>query len=162
MSVVAVQDLNASTRLTAHNAMMQNLSKKTLREIQTERIKLGEHLGVRNITFCFLNSVKKNFFSRLIFFACVMQMDMNEMTKPWGLEVDRVELILEGVLREPDGGHSGPLIMPPSVPGLEGLTGPIQQLAMHFLNQSQTAASQCSQGDVRALHIFRVIKKISE
>lgn len=89
-------------------------------------------------------------------------MDMNEMTKPWGLEVDRVELILEGVLREPDGGHSGPLIMPPSVPGLEGLTGPIQQLAMHFLSQSQTAASQCSQGDVRALHIFRAIKKISE
>lgn len=85
-----------------------------------------------------------------------MQMDMNEMTKPWGLEVDRVELILEGVLREPDGGHSGPLIMPPSVPGLEGLTGPIQQLAMHFLGQ--TAASQCSQGDVRVLHIFMNIQ----
>lgn len=118
MSVVAVQDLNASTRLTAQNAMMQTLSKKTLREIQTERIKLGEHLG----------------------------MDMNEMTKPWGLEVDRVELILEGVLREPDGGHAGPVIMPPSVPGLEGLAGPIQQLAMHFL--SQTAASQSSQDSV--------------
>lgn len=118
MSVVAVQDLNASTRLTAQNAVMQTLSKKTLREIQTERIKLGEHLG----------------------------MDMNEMTKPWGLEVDRVELILEGVLREPDGGHTGPVIMPPSVPGLEGLTGPIQQLAMHFL--SQTAASQSSQDSV--------------
>ncbi|KAI2648225.1 Stomatin-like protein 1 [Labeo rohita] len=115
MSVVAVQDLNASTRLTSQNAMMQALSKKTLREIQTERIKLGEHLG----------------------------MDMNEMTKPWGLEVDRVELILEGVLREPDGGHSGPVIMPPSVPGLEGLTGPIQQLAMHFL--SQAAAPQSTQ-----------------
>uniref|UniRef100_A0A8C0YDD8 Stomatin (EPB72)-like 1 n=2 Tax=Cyprinus carpio TaxID=7962 RepID=A0A8C0YDD8_CYPCA len=118
MSVVAVQDLNASTRLTAQNAMMQTLSKKTLREIQTERIKLGEHLG----------------------------MDMNEMTKPWGLEVDRVELILEGVLREPDGGHAGHVIMPPSVPGLEGLTGPIQQLAMHFL--SQTAAAQSSQDSV--------------
>lgn len=118
MSVVAVQDLNASTRLTAQNAMMQSLSKKTLREIQTERIKLGEHLG----------------------------MDMNEMTKPWGLEVDRVELMLEGVLRDPDGGQSGPLIMPPSVPGLEGLTGPIQQLAMHFL--SQTAASHTSKDTV--------------
>ncbi|XP_051548694.1 stomatin-like protein 1 [Myxocyprinus asiaticus] len=117
MSVVAVQDLNASTRLTAQNAMMQSLSKKTLREIQTERVKLGEHLG----------------------------MDMNEMTKPWGLEVDRVELILEGVLQDPDGGHSGPFIMPPSVPGLESLTGPIQQLAMHFL--SQTAASETSKGD---------------
>uniref|UniRef100_A0A671N5Y3 Stomatin (EPB72)-like 1 n=1 Tax=Sinocyclocheilus anshuiensis TaxID=1608454 RepID=A0A671N5Y3_9TELE len=78
--------------------------------------------------------------------ACVLQMDMNEMTKPWGLEVDRVELILEGVLREPDGGHAGPVIMPPSVPGLEGLTGPIPQLAMHFL--SQTAASQSSQDSV--------------
>ncbi|KAK7121252.1 hypothetical protein R3I93_022367 [Phoxinus phoxinus] len=137
MSVVAVQDLNASTRLTAHNAMMQNLSKKTLREIQTERIKLGEHLG----------------------------MDMNEMTKPWGLEVDRVELILEGVLREPDGGHSGTLIMPPSVPGLEGLTGPIQQLAMHFLSQSQsqsqTAASQCSQDTVSFADELRSVSAAS-
>ncbi|XP_058263482.1 stomatin-like protein 1 [Hemibagrus wyckioides] len=112
MSVVAVQDLNASTRLTAQNAMTQTLGKRTVREIQTERVKLGEHLG----------------------------MDINDLTKPWGLEVDRVELTLESVLRASDESHSGPLIMPPSLPGLEGLTGPIQQLAMHFLGQS-TAAS---------------------
>ncbi|XP_072529778.1 stomatin-like protein 1 [Salminus brasiliensis] len=110
MSVVAVQDLNASTRLTAQNAMTQSLGKKTVREIQTERVKLGEHLG----------------------------MDMNELTKPWGLEVDRVELTLESVLRAPKEPHSGPFIMPPSVPGLEGLTGPIQQLTMHFLGQNAT------------------------
>lgn len=65
-----------------------------------------------------------------------LQMDINDLTKPWGLEVDRVELTLESVLRAPDESHSGSLIMPPSVPGLEGLTGPIQQLAMHFLGQS--------------------------
>ncbi|XP_027028808.2 stomatin-like protein 1 [Tachysurus fulvidraco] len=112
MSVVAVQDLNASTRLTSQNAMTQTLGKRTVREIQTERVKLGEHLG----------------------------MDINDMTKPWGLEVDRVELTLESVLRAPDESHSGPFIMPPSVPGLEGLTGPIQQLAMHFLGQSTAAA----------------------
>ena len=46
MSVVAVQDLNASTRLTAQNAMTHCLGKKTVREIQTEKIKLGEYLGV--------------------------------------------------------------------------------------------------------------------
>lgn len=46
MSVVAVQDLNSSTRLTAQNAMMQSLSKKTVREVQTERVKLGDYLGV--------------------------------------------------------------------------------------------------------------------
>ncbi|XP_066525271.1 stomatin-like protein 1 [Hoplias malabaricus] len=108
MSVVAMQDLNASTRLTALNAMTQSLGKRTVREIQTERVKLGEHLV----------------------------MDLNELTKPWGLEVDRVELTLESVLQGPEQPQSGSLIMPPSVPGLEGLTGPIQQLAMHFLGQN--------------------------
>ncbi|XP_076863645.1 stomatin-like protein 1 [Brachyhypopomus gauderio] len=109
MSVVAVQDLNASTRLTAQNVMTQSLSKRTVREIQTDRVKLGEHLG----------------------------MDINDLTKLWGLEVDRVELTLEGVLHAPDQLCSGPLIMPPSVPGLEGLAGPLQQLAMHFMGQGR-------------------------
>ncbi|XP_037539611.1 stomatin-like protein 1 [Nematolebias whitei] len=45
MSVVLVQDLNASTRMTAQNALTHSLSKKTIREIQTERVKLGEYLG---------------------------------------------------------------------------------------------------------------------
>uniref|UniRef100_A0A8C7GGR6 Stomatin (EPB72)-like 1 n=1 Tax=Oncorhynchus kisutch TaxID=8019 RepID=A0A8C7GGR6_ONCKI len=96
MSVVSVQDLNASTRLTAHNAMTTSLGRKSVREIQTERIKLGEYLG----------------------------MDINEMTKPWGLEVDRVELTVGAVLKPPEDHSSGPG---------SGLAGPIQQLAMHFL-----------------------------
>lgn len=114
MSVVSVQDLNASTRMTAQNALTNSLGKKTVREIQTERVKLGEYLG----------------------------MDINEMTRPWGLEVDRVELTLGCLLKAPEGGPSGPLIMPPSVPGLEGLTGPIQQLAMHFLSHSSSSQPQ--------------------
>lgn len=71
-------------------------------------------------------------------------MDINELTRHWGLEVDRVELTLGSLLKAPDVGTSGPLIMPPSVPGLEGLTGPIQQLAMHFLGHS--GSSQHKQG----------------
>ncbi|XP_062404202.1 stomatin-like protein 1 [Sardina pilchardus] len=124
MSVVAVQDLNSSTRLTAQNAMTQSLSKKTVREIQTERLKLGDYLG----------------------------MDINELTKPWGLEVDRVELTLECVLKGPDGvTHPGPLAVPSSaavsgldgIPGLEGIGGPIQQLAMQFLgNMSNMTQSR--------------------
>ena len=47
MSVACVQDLNASTRLTAQNAMTHSLSKKTVREVQGERLKLEEYLGVR-------------------------------------------------------------------------------------------------------------------
>lgn len=47
MSVVSVQDLNISTRMTAQNALTHSLSKKTVREIQIQRVKLGEYLGVR-------------------------------------------------------------------------------------------------------------------
>ncbi|XP_023278191.1 stomatin-like protein 1 isoform X1 [Seriola lalandi dorsalis] len=114
MSVVSVQDLNASTRMTAHNALTHSLAKKTAREVQTERLKLGEYL----------------------------QVDINDMTQPWGLEVDRVELTLGSLLKAPEEVPSGPLIMPSSVPGLEGLTGPIQQLAMHFLNHSGSSQPQ--------------------
>uniref|UniRef100_A0A8C6SG49 Cytochrome P450, family 11, subfamily A, polypeptide 2 n=1 Tax=Neogobius melanostomus TaxID=47308 RepID=A0A8C6SG49_9GOBI len=108
LSVVAVQDLNASTRMTAHKALSYSLCKKTVKEIQSERVKLGEYLG----------------------------MDINEMTKPWGLEVDRVELVIGSMLQTPEEGPPGPFIMPPSVPGLEGIAGPIQQLAMHFFSQT--------------------------
>lgn len=114
MSVVSVQDLNASTRMTAQNALTHSLAKKTVREIQAERVKLGEYLG----------------------------MDINELTQHWGLEVDRVELTLGSLIKAPAEGPSGPLIMPPSVPGLEGLTGPIQQLAMHFLGHSGSSQPQ--------------------
>uniref|UniRef100_A0A1A8KIM4 Podocin n=2 Tax=Nothobranchius kuhntae TaxID=321403 RepID=A0A1A8KIM4_NOTKU len=114
MSVVSVQDLNASTRMTAQNVLTHSLSKKTIREIQTERVKLGEYLG----------------------------MDINEMTRPWGLEVDRVELTLGSLIKSPDEDQTAPLIVPPSVPGLEGLTGSIQQLAMHFLSHGASSQPQ--------------------
>ncbi|XP_043979677.1 stomatin-like protein 1 [Gambusia affinis] len=106
MSVVSVQDLNASTRMTAQNALTHSLSKKTIREIQTERLKLEEYLG----------------------------MDINEMTHPWGLEVDRVELTFGSLLKAPEEGQAAPCTT--SAPGLEDLTDSIQQLAMHFLSHS--------------------------
>ncbi len=86
----------------------KDLERDTDREDQTRRTSRGER-QIPNITLIHLlvNCPFK------LWSACVLQMDMNEMTKPWGLEVDRVELILEGVLREPNGGHAGPLIMPP-------------------------------------------------
>ncbi|XP_034541513.1 stomatin-like protein 1 [Notolabrus celidotus] len=108
MSVISVQDLNASTRMAAQNALTYSLAKKSIREIQTERVKLGEYLV----------------------------MDINELTRHWGLEVDRVELTLGTLIKAPEESPSAPFIMPPSVPGLEGLAGPIQQLAMHFLGQA--------------------------
>lgn len=77
-------------------------------------------------------------------------MDINELTRHWGLEVDRVELTLGSLLKAPDEGALGHFIMPPSVPGLESLAGPIQQLAMHFMGQS----SQRNQGMVLQTSTF--------
>ncbi|XP_061532872.1 stomatin-like protein 1 isoform X2 [Phycodurus eques] len=116
LSVVSVQDLNASTRMTAQNVLSHSLAKKTVREIQNERVKLGEYLGV----------------------------DINEMTRPWGLEIDRVELTPGSLLKPPEEGPPGPLVVPPSVPGLEGLTGPLQQLAMHFMSHSSQPQQESS------------------
>ncbi|XP_064421855.1 stomatin-like protein 1 isoform X2 [Latimeria chalumnae] len=114
LSVVAVQDLNSCARITAQNAVTHTLLKKRLREIQTDKLRIGEYLAI----------------------------EINDLTKAWGLEVDRVELILEAVLKPPEDSSSGPLIMPPAVPGMEGLAGPIQQLAMHFLSNSVAATNQ--------------------
>lgn len=75
------------------------------------------------------------------------QMDINEMTHPLGLEVDRVELTFGSLLKAPEQGHPAALTTPlpaPAAPGLEGLTGSIQQLAMHFLSHSGSSQPQHS------------------
>ncbi|XP_069480697.1 stomatin-like protein 1 isoform X2 [Ambystoma mexicanum] len=114
LSIMAVQDLNTATRMTAQNLMTATLIKKNLREIQMEKLRIGDQLLV----------------------------DINIKTKSWGLEVDRVELILEAVLKPPEDMTPSHLIMPPSIPGMEGLAGPFQQLAMHFLGNSLAVANQ--------------------
>ncbi|XP_067399301.1 stomatin-like protein 1 isoform X2 [Emydura macquarii macquarii] len=116
LSVMMVKDLNAATRMTAQNAMTKTLLKKSLREIETEKLRIGEQL----------------------------LLEINDMTKSWGLEVDRVELILEAVLQPPPESLSGPLAMTPPIPGLEGLDSTIQQLALHFFSNSMAAAASPS------------------
>ncbi|XP_028922116.1 stomatin-like protein 1 isoform X2 [Ornithorhynchus anatinus] len=104
LSVMTVKDLNAATRMTAQNAMTKTLLKKPLREIQAEKLRIGDQL----------------------------LLEINDTTKSWGLEVDRVELILEAVLQPPQEG----LTTSPSLPGLDGLDSAIQQLAVHFFSGS--------------------------
>ncbi|NXJ81364.1 STML1 protein, partial [Trogon melanurus] len=110
LSVMMVKDLIAATRMTAQNAMTKTLVKKSLREIQGEKLRIGEQL----------------------------LLEINDMTKSWGLEVDRVELSMEAVLQPPRGNLVGPLATAP--PGLEGLDGTIQQLAAHFFSNTLALA----------------------
>ncbi|NWI96520.1 STML1 protein, partial [Pitta sordida] len=113
LSVMMVKDLIAATRMTAQNAMTKTLMKKSLREIQMEKMRIGEQL----------------------------LLEINDVTKSWGLEVDRVELSMEAVLQPPQENPAGPVATVPPVPGLEGLDGTIQQLAAHFFGGSLALAS---------------------
>ncbi|NWS66977.1 STML1 protein, partial [Crotophaga sulcirostris] len=112
LSVMMVKDLIAATRMMAQNAMTKTLMKKSLREIQVEKLRIGEQL----------------------------LLEINDMTKSWGLEVDRVELSMEAVLQPPRENLVGPLTAMPPIPGLEGLDGTIQQLAAHFFSNSLALA----------------------
>ncbi|XP_035192020.1 stomatin-like protein 1 isoform X2 [Oxyura jamaicensis] len=109
LSVLVVKDLVAATRMTAQNAMTKALGKKSLREIHAERLRIGEQL----------------------------LLDINDMTKSWGLEVDRVELTMEAVLQPPRETPAGPLATVPPVPGLDSTA---QQLAAHFLGSTLALA----------------------
>uniref|UniRef100_A0A8C8RPR4 Stomatin like 1 n=1 Tax=Pelusios castaneus TaxID=367368 RepID=A0A8C8RPR4_9SAUR len=100
LSVMVVKDLNAATRMTAQSAMTSTLLKKSLREIQTEKLRIGNQI----------------------------LLEINDMTKSWGLEMDRVDL-------------SGALAMTPAVPGLDST---IQQLAVHLFSSSVAAAANPS------------------
>uniref|UniRef100_A0A8C5KJI4 Stomatin-like protein 1 n=1 Tax=Jaculus jaculus TaxID=51337 RepID=A0A8C5KJI4_JACJA len=94
LSVMAVKDLNTATRMTALNAMTKALLKRPLREIQTEKLKVGDQL----------------------------LLEINDVTRAWGLEVDRVELAVEAVLQPPQDSPAGP-----------SLDSTLQQLALHLL-----------------------------
>ncbi|NXM65718.1 STML1 protein, partial [Serilophus lunatus] len=105
LSIMMVKDLIVATRMTAQNAMTKTLMKKSLREIQVEKMRIGEQL----------------------------LLEINDTTRSWGLEVDRVELSMEAVLQPPQENLAGPVATVPPVPGLDGT---IQQLAAHFFGSS--------------------------
>ncbi|XP_063202493.1 stomatin-like protein 1 isoform X3 [Chroicocephalus ridibundus] len=111
-NVPPCKDLIAATRMTAQNAMTKTLVKKSLREIQVEKLRIGEQ----------------------------MLLEINDMTKSWGLEVDRVELSMEAVLQPPRENLVGPLATAPPIAGLEGLGGTIQQLSAHFFSNTLALA----------------------
>ncbi|XP_062946666.1 stomatin-like protein 1 isoform X4 [Cynocephalus volans] len=94
LSVMTVKDLNTATRMTAQNAMTKALLKRPLREIQMEKLKISEQL----------------------------LLEINDVTRAWGLEVDRMELAVEAVLQPPQDSPAGP-----------SLDSTLQQLALHFL-----------------------------
>ncbi|XP_077173493.1 stomatin-like protein 1 isoform X3 [Paroedura picta] len=118
LSIMTVKDLNMATRMTAQNVMTKVLLKKYLREIQTEKLRIGNQL----------------------------LLEINDVTKAWGLEVDRVELFLESVLQVPAEATAGASArMNPSfaVPGLDSA---FQQLALHFFGKNLTAVGTDSKG----------------
>ncbi|XP_053573306.1 stomatin-like protein 1 [Bombina bombina] len=74
LSVMSVQDLDLVIRSTSQNLLKQSLGRKYLREIHSKKASIGEQL----------------------------KEDINEQVKPWGVNVERVHLVLESVLQAPE------------------------------------------------------------
>ncbi|XP_007110887.1 stomatin-like protein 1 isoform X4 [Physeter macrocephalus] len=102
LSVMTVKDLNTATRMTAQNAMTKALLKRPLREIQMEKLKISDQL----------------------------LLEINDVTRAWGLEVDRVELAVEAVLQLPQDSPAGP-----------SLDSTLQQLALYFLGGGMSSVA---------------------
>ncbi|XP_061037920.1 stomatin-like protein 1 isoform X4 [Eubalaena glacialis] len=102
LSVMTVKDLNTATRMTTQNAMTKALLKRPLREIQMEKLKISDQL----------------------------LLEINDVTRAWGLEVDRVELAVEAVLQLPQDSPAGP-----------SLDSTLQQLALHFLGGGMSSVA---------------------
>lgn len=61
----------------------------------------------------------------MLFLPHFLQLEINDVTRAWGLEVDRVELAVEAVLQPPQDSPAGP-----------SLDSSLQQLALHLLGGS--------------------------
>ncbi|NXE92367.1 STML1 protein, partial [Menura novaehollandiae] len=94
LAVLGVKELLAATRLMVQSAMARALLRKSLREIQLEKLRIGEQL----------------------------LLDINNVTKCWGLEVERLELSVEAVLQPP---RASPAATVSPVPGREGHSQPL-------------------------------------
>ncbi|XP_061451431.1 stomatin-like protein 1 isoform X2 [Rhineura floridana] len=134
LSVMMVKDLNLATRMTAQNAMTKILLKKYLQEIQTEKLRIGDQL----------------------------LLEINDITKSWGLEVDRVELILESVLQMSQENITRPPGSVPPIPGLEELDSTIQQLALHFFGKTLVTAATNSNGVLETAKRVEVAKEVEQ
>ncbi|XP_075064402.1 stomatin-like protein 1 [Mixophyes fleayi] len=121
LSVLSVQDLNFVIQHTAENLLAQSLGRKYLREIHGDRVRIGEHL----------------------------KEDINEQVKPWGVCVERVDLLLEAVLRSHEENVNvslAPQVVTPS--------GGLEQLIMQFVSiakqssATNTTSSTTSSADI--------------
>ncbi|XP_078056215.1 stomatin-like protein 1 isoform X2 [Mustelus asterias] len=114
LSVAVVEDINSATAFTAQNMMVHLLQKKSLAKIQTDRGKIEQHI----------------------------LLEVNRKTKHWGLEVQRIDLILHKVVKQPE---SVLQVESPSGPRLNKLPAPLRKLAAQLLqNKSPQQLDQLS------------------
>ncbi|KAJ6664149.1 hypothetical protein lerEdw1_008364 [Lerista edwardsae] len=91
------------------------------------------------------------------------KLEVNDTTKSWGLEVDRVELMLEAVPQQmPPGSNRGPQSSMPPVPGLEGLESTIQQLALHFFGKTLAASATNPNGAFETAEHVKIQNEVDQ
>ncbi|XP_072348901.1 stomatin-like protein 1 isoform X1 [Scyliorhinus torazame] len=103
LSVAAVGDIDSATSFTTQKTMVLMLHKRSLAKLQEDKSKIGERLVV----------------------------EVNRKTKRWGLEVQRIDLILHRVLKQPESMLHD--VEPPPGTRLNKLPAPLRKLAAQIL-----------------------------
>ncbi|KAG8576073.1 hypothetical protein GDO81_009767 [Engystomops pustulosus] len=108
LSVLSVQNLNFVIQNTAENLLAQSLGRKYFREICGDRMRIGEHF----------------------------KEDINEQVKPWGVCVERVDLLMEAVQRS----HEEHVTVPFN-PLVGNPSGGIEQMIMQFVSMAKQVSA---------------------
>ncbi|XP_020368706.2 stomatin-like protein 1 isoform X1 [Rhincodon typus] len=109
LSVALVEDTDSTTAYIAQNVMRRLMHKETLAQIQDNKSKTGEELAF----------------------------EVNRKAKHWGMEVQRVDLILHSVLNEPKEDQPDSQTPPPSS-RLDKLPAPLRKLATQMLQSRRS------------------------
>uniref|UniRef100_A0A8C5WFE3 Stomatin like 1 n=1 Tax=Leptobrachium leishanense TaxID=445787 RepID=A0A8C5WFE3_9ANUR len=114
LSVMSVQDLSFVIRNTAQNLLVQSLDRKYLREICTDKLRIGEHL----------------------------KEDISEQVKPWGVCIERAELTMEAIFQSPESGMESPVSTHSTAPigGVEQLVMQVISLAQQNMEETSPPA----------------------
>ncbi|KAM5340272.1 LOW QUALITY PROTEIN: stomatin-like protein 1 [Glossophaga mutica] len=120
LSGMTVKDLNTAACMKTQNAMTKALLKRPLREIQMEKFKISDQL----------------------------LLEVNNVTRAWGLKVDHVELAVEAMLQLP---QDSPLQLAPHLLGVgmssvAGCALPLGQDTLEIMSEVQLPAPHIGTG----------------
>ncbi|XP_069758671.1 stomatin-like protein 1 isoform X3 [Narcine bancroftii] len=139
LSVMVMLDYKNTLGHTVQSVMISFLLKKTLDDIKKKKkSKFEEQLSVRT------SFILNNYFDLPIEHRCQCQLEINEKTSSWGVQVDQMNVIVHSVLNYPQEDVSNM----PNIPSRDQRNWfplPLQKIAQHAVHSSSSQSTPSQQ-----------------